>query len=70
VSIRFVTREQAISRYISPVLGEDAKNYDLDGIARDILRYSEDSDNIYGPGYMPPLETSTFWAALDRHRIK
>lgn len=69
----YSTKAEAIEREITPALGEWVGDYDIDGIARDLLVWHVDHDErgrelLNTAGYAV-RDDADFWAIVQAHEV-
>jgi hypothetical protein len=70
--MRYTTRQDAIKQAIIPALGEFGHDYDIEGLAAEILVYKVDTDEhgnerLNTAGFELTVEGDEFWAAAKRY---
>lgn len=70
----YATRQEAIEREIHPALGEYAHQYDIEGIADEVLTFtdgyspSQDAYIASERGFVSDVDPDEFWEIAERHR--
>lgn len=62
----YTTRDEAVQREIVDVLGEDAKDHDIEAIANDVIEFGHDARTS---GYFNNADPEEFWDTVENNQI-